>query len=157
MEYTKIEAVNKGICSTKIPRNQTLRIYLVPNREKMFNEAMRRTDLTAIGYGHVLSHLVHGLSFLSCTRLWPVLIPETIPMPWSLGGCRAMAGLSDTQKDKAPLLTNLRHWDQHVVWSEIITAAKSSCSRKAQEWVDSGALLEASFISHLCAGSIWWV
>lgn len=51
MKYTKIEVGNKGICSTRIPRNQAERTCLVPNRKKMFNEAMRRTDVTPVGYG----------------------------------------------------------------------------------------------------------
>lgn len=54
VKYTKIEAVNKGIGSAGIPRNQAPRICLVPNRKKIFNEAMRRPDLTPIGYGHLL-------------------------------------------------------------------------------------------------------
>lgn len=66
-EIYKMEPVDKGICSTRIPRNQTVRIF-VPNRKKMFNEAMRRTDLTPTGYWHLLNQLVLGLSFLSCTN-----------------------------------------------------------------------------------------
>lgn len=54
VKYIKIEAVSKGIGSARIPRNQALRIYLVPNRKKIFNEAMRRTDLTPVGYEHLL-------------------------------------------------------------------------------------------------------
>lgn len=48
MKYTRIEAVNKGVFSTRIPRNQAVKICLVPNRKKMFNEAIRN-DLIAIG------------------------------------------------------------------------------------------------------------
>lgn len=55
VKFTKIEAVNKGIGSARIPRNQAPKICLVPNRKRIFNEAMRRTDLAPIGYGHLLN------------------------------------------------------------------------------------------------------
>lgn len=114
-----------------------------------------RNDLIPIGYGHLFNYLVLGLSFLSCTRLWPVLILE--PMPWSLWGWPGHgSGSSKIHRGSSPYkFKALRsacsmNWD-HNYSTKLLLHRSTQVSRHSVL-----LLIEASFNSHLCAGSIWW-
>lgn len=121
VKYTKIEAVSKGIGSARIPRNQTLRIYLVPNWKRYLMKqwegqishllVMNIFCLISLSLGWTFCHVWECGRF-SYSSLFP-------------GTCKAgrvMAGLSDSSKIQKSIrffpLKFLRHWDEHVVCSK---------------------------------------